>query len=574
MHPDGTRRFPGVFRLTAARAKTSGDRMELFFDGLRIGPFSGGIAITIFPGSRLIQQEAVVTTSEDETAFYYNAGLRTRLPADVGQVMDAKVSYFDTAGRFQTLRSSGPERSPLQVRHRALALRTAGGSVAAFPAPHQYFVPRDFTSNMGFTWHYAWRGLAGIGIRQYPDDNTRFYPWMNAPPGTAQRLSLFLLVNDGDSRAALDTVLRYTNGDRFQRLDGYRTLASHWHFNFTVQAMQNGPDWTPPFKGVLMQMGVDAALIMDFHGDGHAESMEEIRLKELDAMQKACRSQSDPEFLIIPGEEANAWLGGHYCLMFPKPVYWFKKRKEGAPLRTTHPQFGTVWHTGSAQDVHEMIRAEGGLVYQAHPRTKGSKGFPDKIFNTDHFKDPMFFGAGWKAMPGDLSSPRLGERAFKTIDDINNLGFRKIYMGEADVFQIDSTHELYAHMNVNYVRIPSLPAYDRYGDMLSAAARGQSFITTGEILLPRSEIAASGSGGIAVKADVRWTFPLRIAEIVWGDGTKTSRKIIPLDSTHEFSNETWTWTVDEPGWKWARLAVWDVAGNGAFTQPVWKDQTR
>jgi hypothetical protein len=61
-----------------------------------------------------------------------------------------------------------------------------------------------------------------------------------------------------------------------------------------------------------------------------------------------------------------------------------------------------------------------------------------------------------------------------------------------------------------------------------------------------------------------------MAEIVWGDGTKTQRKIIPLDETHEFGNSAFTWTADSPGWKWARLAVWDVAGNGAFTQPVWK----
>jgi hypothetical protein len=28
--------------------------------------------------------------------------------------------------------------------------------------------------------------------------------------------------------------------------------------------------------------------------------------------------------------------------------------------------------------------------------------------------------------------------------------------------------------------------------------------------------------------------------------------------------------VKAPGWKWARIAVWDVAANGAFTNPVWR----
>jgi hypothetical protein len=28
--------------------------------------------------------------------------------------------------------------------------------------------------------------------------------------------------------------------------------------------------------------------------------------------------------------------------------------------------------------------------------------------------------------------------------------------------------------------------------------------------------------------------------------------------------------VAAPGWTWARLAVWDVAADGAFTNPVWR----
>jgi hypothetical protein len=569
LHPDGTKRFGSVFRMTSAKATSIGDRVELFFDGLQMGPFHGGVAITIYPGSRMIQQEAVVSTQENDTAFYYNAGIRMRAPQDAGEVMNVPVSFYDTMGNFQTIRSRGPERAPLQVRHRAISVKTAGGTVVAFPAPHQYFMPRDFTSNMGFTWHFAWRGQAAIGIRQYPDDNTRFYPWMNAPPGTLQRLSLFYVVDDGEPKAAVDSVVRYTHGDRFQRLDGYRTVASHWHLNYTVQSMQNGLDWVPPFKPVLKQMGVDAVVIMDFHGDGHPGSLEEIRLKELEAYQKACKAQSDSDFLIIPGEEANVWLGGHYCLMFPKQVYWFMKRPEGTPVKTTDPKYGIVYHIGNATELLELMRAEGGLVYQAHPRTKASMGFPDKIRETEHFRDPHFFGTGWKALPADLSSPRLGERAFKTIDDINNWGFHKLYVGEADVFQFNHTDELYAHMNVNYVRLPKLPDYDHYADALKALTTGDSFISTGEVLLPEVKLSTSSPNSIAVRANVSWTFPLRTAEIVWGDGTATHRKMIPLDTTREFGKQSFDWNVaDAKDWKWARLAVWDVAGNGAFTQPI------
>ena len=49
-------------------------------------------------------------------------------------------------------------------------------------------MPRDFTTNMGYVWHAAWRGSVYLGIRQLPDDNSAYYPWMNAPPGRPQRM--------------------------------------------------------------------------------------------------------------------------------------------------------------------------------------------------------------------------------------------------------------------------------------------------------------------------------------------------------------------------------------------------
>jgi hypothetical protein len=215
------------------------------------------------------------------------------------------------------------------------------------------------------------------------------------------------------------------------------------------------------------------------------------------------------------------------------------------------------------------VREENAFVYETHPRTKGSTGFPDQILDTAWFQDAHYRGTGWKAMPSDLSSPRLGERAFKVADDLANKGFRKKMFGEVDVFQLDHTHELYAHMNVNYVRMNNLPQWGNYGTVLDALAQGAGFITTGEILLPSVQWSSSGKG-LRVNAAVRWTFPLAMAEIVWGDGSETHHKTIDLTNSRQFGSEEFTWGLDEPGWKWARLAVWDVAGDGAFTNAFWR----
>ena len=217
----------------------------------------------------------------------------------------------------------------------------------------------------------------------------------------------------------------------------------------------------------------------------------------------------------------------------------------------------------------KLVKQEHGYVYLTHPRTKGSTGYPDKIQDTFYFRDSQYFGTGWKAMPSDLALPRLGERAFKTSDDMNNLGLHKVMLGEVDVFQLSPTDELYAHMNVNYVRVKKLPGFDHYGEVLDAVSRGDDFISTGEVLLTKSKISPSGDS-VRVEVDTTSTFPLRVAEVVWGDGEKTHREQFDLQDTHEFEKRSFAWDVKAANWKWVRVAVWDVAGGGAFSNPTWK----
>jgi hypothetical protein len=570
-HPDGTRRFQMQFTPSRAIARSRGERIEVSFEGARAGIFAGSIAFTIYPYSRLIGQEAVLATNEPDAAFYYDAGFEWNASNDrgAGNTMRTRVAWYDTRGvaQAETLNFFASERQPRPARYRAIAARTEGGSLAVFPAPHQYMMPRDFTSNMGFVWARSFRGAAALGIRQLPDENWIFYPWMNAPPGTMQRMAMFLQVSTGEAAPLLDEVARYTHRDRFPAVPGYRTLAPHWHFAYTVQAMEHGARWEPPFKPVLKAMGVDAAMIADFHGDGHPRDTGDLRLKELDAYYKMCRAQSDKDLLIIPAEEANAHYGGHWVVAFPKPVLWIMSREQGQTFGAAHPAYGEVYRTGSPADMFRLIREQNGLAYTAHPRTKGSMGFPDKYKDADFFKDPSFIGAGWKAMPSDLSTLRQGVRALNLLDDMNNWGLQKRLIGEVDMFQVDSTHELYGHMNVNYVKLDRLPAFDDYGQVLAAVSRGDYFISQGTILLPRVKIGYGSR--LSVTAFAKYTFPLAEAWVIWGDGKEAHRVRYDAYQTRTFGEMEFTFHSSAPGAKWARVEFWDVAGNGAFTNPVW-----
>jgi hypothetical protein len=229
---------------------------------------------------------------------------------------------------------------------------------------------------------------------------------------------------------------------------------------------------------------------------------------------------------------------------------------------------------GGEADVLQLLRAEGGLAWTAHPRIKGSTGFPDNYRERLFFTSDRFLGAAWKAMPADLSQPRLGSRVLDLLDDMSNWGDPKFVLGEVDVFKIEPDHELYGHMNVNYLRLDAIPRFeDGWQPVLDALRNGQFFVTTGEVLIPEFTVNGRQSGEIAdvaetglarVRLNLQWTFPLAYAEIISGDGNETRRQRVDLSGEDSIDID-----ADLTGQRWARIEVWDIATNGAFTQPVW-----
>jgi len=403
---------------------------------------------------------------------------------------------------------------------------------------------------------------------------------------------MFCLLSSKDSAGALEETLAYTHHDRFPELPGYFTMTSHWHMAIAVAAMQragatreNPPE--PDFVRMFHDMNVNLVHLAEFHGDGHQMDGGAVRLAELKSMFSECRRWSDDRLLFIPGEEVNTFLGlqiegkhpGHWMSLFAKPVYWIMQRGDDQPFVEDHPEFGRVYHVGSRGDMIRLIREENALVWAAHPRIKASNWTPDIFRKEDFFIADYWLGGAWKAMPADLSRDKLGERVLDLLDDMANWGHKKYVLGEVDVFKIDHTHELYGHMNINYVRLNNLPKFDDgWQPVLDALRDGQFFVTTGEVLIPEFTVGGQRSGGNVslsatdspeLKAEISWTFPLSFAEIVSGDGQQVYRERIDLSKTTAFGSDTILLEPHLAGRRWVRLEVWDVAANGAFTQPVW-----
>jgi hypothetical protein len=114
----------------------------------------------------------------------------------------------------------------------------------------------------------------------------------------------------------------------------------------------------------------------------------------------------------------------------------------------------------------------------------------------------------------------------------------------------------------------SLPDFDHYDRILETVKRGDYFISMGEVLLPQVEISKASSSMVQATAQVKWTFPLAFGEIVWGDGKQTYTRTFDVTDTRPFGSETFKWSTEAKDWKWARIAIWDIAGNGAFINPV------
>ena len=131
-------------------------------------------------------------------------------------------------------------------------------------------------------------------------------------------------------------------------------------------------------------------------------------------------------------------------------------------------------------------------------------------------------------------------------------------------------------MNINYLKIDEIPKYeDGWQSVLDALSGGEFFVTTGEVLIPKFSINGKESGEIAqadqtmsLEIDLQWTYPLAYMELISGDGRNVNRLRFDLSDTTEFGSINFQFPVDLINEKWARIEVWDIARNGAFTQPI------
>jgi hypothetical protein len=366
----------------------------------------------------------------------------------------------------------------------------------------------------------------------------------------------------------------------YKPLPGYKTLVNHFHLRTTERLRASGSlETQTPDLIAMRALGINIVGNSDFHGDLRGNDTGAGRFEDLRDYDQGSRFASDDDFLVAPWEEPNAHFGGHYNSLFPKTVYFTRRRDAGQPFMENDPTYGSVYRTGSPEDMQQVLDRENGYWYHAHPRTKGTTGYPDAEFDKPWIRNDRHLGIAFNSgMGADLSDERLCPyRCFDAIDTMNNLladtGLRPKYLiGDSDTYTKQPGDDIYPNVPMNYLRLDRVPRYgEDWSPILNALRSGEFFVTTGQILI--NDYVVEGSGHTrTIRADMEWTFPMEYVEVVWGDGKNINRQIIRTTELPPFGTQRFAIPFDAAGKKWVRFAAWDSAGNGAFVQPVWLHQ--
>lgn len=602
-NPDEVDRATASYHATGCKVRTNGARLEITFPGVELGIFFGYLQYDIFKGSNLIRQMVVAKTDEPSVAFKYDAGLKG-LPVGQGSRIvwkdlqknprqhdfdDSTGSPRDTVGKLEDTTKNTPYI--VTGNNRLIAAELQSGAIAAFPPPHSFYWARESEQNLGYGWYKRdGEKTFSFGIRQAElEKDSEFYhnfALYSARPGTWQRMPMFLYVNPESGEDAIESALTFTHGDRFKSLPDHRVMGSHYHVGLVkrLKASEN-PDPKINDVATMKATGIDIYGVIDgARGPGRKDTGE-LFLNDLAEYYEAARGQSENGFLVMPNDENSTggrkpFMGGHYDLILSKPLYWRPDRKEGQPLSENHPDYGTVYNIGTPADLMEMTERENAIISMAHPNAKRSTGYPEAIKNEPHFLHKNYFALGYRwGMGIDASEIRLGQYRFLSLwDEANNwmaardrppkfamaISEARSDIGERGKPLGDDT---YGMSPVNYLKIDSVPSVDDMSSIVNAYKAGNYFVTSGEVLIPKYTVQGDGNNRTII-AEVEWTFPLDFVEIVWGDGEKTDRLIIPTTDLPPFGKKRFEIPFDAAGKKWMRFAAWDVATNGALVQPI------
>ena len=574
---DQVKEANSTFDTTDFSYTRDGLMQTVIFNGLTVGKFSGDFAVNFFDGSNLIRVEALASTQEDGVCYLYHGGLDGFKPDKIYYVTPKKREVVENPGPRT---NSGPDwdRQRVDARGRTLTLQQPNGAVAVFPPPHRFIWGGQTENIVGYNYYnLEENGTLAIGVRHNKEQehfNVR-WPLYNAKPGTVQRMSFFLCVNSEGIYSARSMAMKYTNFDHLRKLDGYQRLGSHMHIA-SQAAFARDYRKQRPWELALKEVGFDIFSPADFWAEGRKEDNKEGRKSDLERYNLESKYVSTPDFLLVTGEEIAVMgkekdkqlIPYHFMIWPSHPMLYSRWRDDDQEFAEKLPDGRTYYHLKSAADVIKMCELEDCFIQMPHPDTKANDGLPYDSREAEWQTSDRWIGCGARMLPADNSVKTMfSGRTDRVWNDLNNWYDRPIYMmSELDTYtkveEREEDWEQYGMINCTYVELDHIPSSDNWQELVDALRQGRHFYSTGEILIEKSRIEDGHA-----EATFSWTFPLQDAEIVYSDGENVTTKTLSETDTKPYGRKTISFDFPK-GMKWARVLATDIAGNSAFSMPV------
>ena len=208
--------------------------------------------------------------------------------------------------------------------------------------------------------------------------------------------------------------MAYTHDDVYKPIPGFKTVTGHFHLDFNEMIRDRGTSRLSCPHGFLSS--ADSASTSSTSATSTTTPTSPIPAPSASTSRsstlRARARSSDKNFLVIPAEEVNTYLGGHWYLMMPRPVYFSHAvpRPADQTFEENDPDVRTTSTTSARSTMSmNMVNREQGIIWAAHPRTKSSAMYPDEYKDKDFFLSDRFIGASWESLPVDLSQERLCE---------------------------------------------------------------------------------------------------------------------------------------------------------------------
>jgi hypothetical protein len=416
--------------------------LAVTFPGLKLGIFDGNLRFTVYRGTNLLQMDAIARTNEPSVAYKYDAGLKGFSTATM-----PRVTWRDTGGPSAAASIRRAEGSR--------TVRRSARRIGCFWPKGPKGIDRDVPAATHVLLHarsgrQPWIRLLSQRRRRHlqhrrhdarAESDTfpsyeQNYALYNAPPGTWQKMQMFFYVSPEAGDATRQAALAFTHDDVFKAVPGYKTFVNHFHLRVTDRMRVGGFD-TPLQDLIAMKaIGLNVVGLSDFHADSLAANDPgplRFRIRRTTRKRRgACRTKI---FLSYPGKSrASRSAGtttscGRRTCTGRSPVRSGGGRGAGGAAPTPLPfeendsTYGKVYHTGNADKVQQLLDAEGGYWYHAHPRTKSTAGFPDATWGTKYLQNDRYLGVAFKpGMGQDNSEPTMcAWRCFDAVDTMNNM---------------------------------------------------------------------------------------------------------------------------------------------------------